>query len=201
MSAVSLKPLTQRRHQAGSASRGRRSRPTLAHVLLGLILSSVAGCASDARGTANPMPSPPPSPSVSPTPQDEQGAVLAQYRKFWATLTPVSRMPAAQRQAVLAEVALDPALKSLLVGMREADAKGHVFYGADVPRPVVRIDPTATTALVDDCQDSSNAGLAVKSTGKRLTVGVARNHVSVTMKRRAGDVWKVAYVDYTKTSC
>lgn len=201
MSAVSLKPLTQRRHRAGSASRGRRSRPTLAHVLLGLILSSVAGCASDARGTANPMPSPPPSPSVWPTPQDEQGAVLAQYRKFWATLTPVSRMPAAQRQAVLAEVAVDPALKSILAGFAQADTKRQVLYGQNLPRPTLRINPDATIALVDDCQDSRRAGVADKPTGRAITQGVERNHVSVTMKKQPGAVWKVAYVDYTKTQC
>lgn len=127
--------------------------------------------------------------------------MLAQYRKFWATLTPVSRMPAAERRAVLAELAVDPALKSILFGMTQADSKGQVFYGSDVPRPVARINPDATTGLVDDCQDSSRAGVAERATGKRVTVGVARNHVSVTMKKQPGEQWKVAFIDYAKSPC
>ncbi len=124
-----------------------------------------------------------------------------QYRKFWDSLTPISRMPAPERRAVLAQLAVDPALKSLLAGMTQADAKGEVFYGAAVPRPTVRINPDATTALVDDCQDGAQAGIADKSTGEKKTVGVARNRVSVTMKKQPGELWKVAYVDYTKSPC
>ncbi len=85
--------------------------------------------------------------------------------------------------------------------MTNADAKRQVFYGADVPRPKVRISPDGATALVDDCQDSTGAGIADRDTGKHLTVGVARNHVAVTMKRLLGDDWKVAFVSYTKTPC
>ena len=166
------------------------------------VVVGLAGCGNDAtkaRASEQP-PSAVTSVNPSPTP-DEQGLLLAQYRKFWSSLTPVSRMPAAERQAVLAEVAVDPALKSLLHGMSQGDAKGQVFYGADVPRPTVRINPDDTTALVDDCQDSSHAGLIDKASGKRLTVGVARNHVSVTMKKQPDDLWKVSYVDYSKSPC
>lgn len=165
-------------------------------LLVGAAACNGGGSAAQPRASTSES-----SPVASPTPVDEQVALLAQYRKFWASLTPVSRMPAAQRRDVLAQLAVDPALKSLLAGMRNADAKGQVFYGADVPRPTVRINPDATTALVNDCQDSSKAGIAEKATGKRLTVGTPRNRVSVTMKKKPGELWKVAYVDYAKSSC
>lgn len=102
---------------------------------------------------------------------------------------------------MLTELAVDPALKSILAGFVEADAKGQVLYGANVPRPTARINPDASTGLVDDCQDSSKAGVAERSTGKRVTVGVARNHVSVTMKKQTGGLWKVAFIDYAKSPC
>lgn len=179
----------------------RRLRVTIA--LAGSLLAAgLAGCSGDANGNSvNPPSTATTTPSITPTPVDEQAALMAQYRKFWASLTPVSRMPAAERRSVLAELAVDPALKSLLFGMTQADAKGQVFYGAPIPRPTARIHPDGTTALVRDCQDGRQAGLAEKASGKRLTVGVVRNHVSVTMKKQPGEQWKVAFIDYAKSPC
>jgi len=34
-----------------------------------------------------------------------------------------------------------------------------------------------------------------------VTVGVPHNHVVVTMKRASNDLWKIAFVSYTKTPC
>lgn len=201
MSASLSMPPARTRHELASAPSGARWRPVLACALAVLVGSGIAGCAGDADGAASPSPTLSVRPSPSASPVDEQAALLGQYRKFWESLTPISRLPETERQPALAELAVDPALKSLLEGMRQADTKGQVFYGADVPRPKVRINPDATTALVDDCQDSSNAGIAVKETEERVTVGVARNHVSVTMKKQPGAPWKVAFIDYTKSPC
>jgi hypothetical protein len=201
MSASLSTPPARGRHELASAPRGARWRPVLVCALIGVLGSGLAGCGSDADGAAAPSPSLSAPSTPPPSPVDEQAALLTQYREFWESLTPISRLPEAERQPALAELAVDPALKSLLEGMRQADTKGQVFYGADVPRPEVRINPDATTALVDDCQDSSNAGIAVKDTEERVTVGVARNHVSVTMKKQPGGPWKVAFIDYTKSPC
>lgn len=201
MSASLSTPPAPERHELASGPHGARWRPVLVCALAGVLSSGLAGCAKDADGAAAPAPSvtAPASPAASPV--DEQAALLAQYRKFWASLTPISRLPEPERQPALAELAVDPALKSLLAGMRQADIKGQVFYGMNVPRPEVRINPDATTALVDDCQDSSNAGIAMKETEERVTVGVERNHVSVTMKKQPGGPWKVAFIDYAKSPC
>ena len=132
---------------------------------------------------------------------DEQQTILGQYRKFWASLTAVSRMPATRRRAALAPFTTDPELKSLLAGMLATDAKGQVFYGADKPRASqASVAPDGHKAVVDDCQDSSAAGVARRSDFAPLTKGRSRNHVVVTMKK-PGDTWKVYFVAYTKTPC
>lgn len=205
MHASPLAPPTSRRRQqlAPAPRNADRRRPHAASAVVGsLLVAMLAGCSGDANGhSVDPLSTATGIPSIAPTVVDEEAALLAQYRTFWASLTPISRMPAAERRAVLAKLAVDPALKSLLFGMTQADAKGQVFYGTPIPRPTARINPDDTTALVRDCQDGRQAGLAEKASGKRLTVGVARNHVSVTMKKQPGEQWKVAFVDYAKSPC
>ena len=111
-------------------------------------------------------------------------------------------MPAAQRRFKLAEVAVNPELKSLVGGMASNDRDGQVFYGAQILHPMpIRVTQDGTTAVVDDCQDSRHTGLADKATMATVTVGVAHNHVVLTMKRTADDLWKVAFVSYTTTRC
>jgi hypothetical protein len=131
----------------------------------------------------------------------EQELILGQYRKFWASLTAVSRMPAADRRAALTPYTVDPQLKSLLAGMAATDKKGQVFYGANVPRATAAsVSADGQKAVVDDCQDSTGAGVARRSDQAPLTKGTARNHVVVTMKKSEG-AWKVYFVSYTKTPC
>ena len=102
---------------------------------------------------------------------------------------------------MLAKYSADPELKSLLRGMASADSKGQVFYGRNMPRPrILRSSLDQGVIVVDDCQDSSHAGLADRKTGKRLTVGVARNHVVATLHQLAG-TWKVVFVSYSSTKC
>jgi hypothetical protein len=174
----------------------------LSLVAAALTLGAAAGCNDDSPKT-NASPIVNSATTVSPTPSatGEQGAILSQYRLFWSSLTPVSRMAPAARRAELAKFTVDPELKSLVAGMSATDRKGQVYYGADRLRATqASISPDGTTAVVNDCQDSTHSGLASRASGERLTVGVARNHVVVTMKKSSG-VWKVAFVAYTKTPC
>lgn len=178
------------------------ARPVAKSLLTGsLILATAAGCNGSSKGVGiQPIPSSTaPVTTVTSTPS-VQDQILTQYRAFWAKLTPVSRMPAASRRAALAPYAIDPELKSLIAGFASLDAKGQILYGANKPRPVASISPDGTTAVVNDCQDSSSAGAANRKTSAPVTKGVARNHVVVTMKQSA-DVWKVYFVSYTKTPC
>lgn len=179
------------------------ARPVAKSLLVGslLLVATAAGCNGNSKGVGlQPIPSSTtPTAIATPTPS-VQDQILTQYRAFWAKLTPVSRMPAASRRAALAPYAIDPELKSLVAGFATLDAKGQVLYGANKPRPVASISPDGTTAVINDCQDSSSAGAADRKTSAPVTKGVPRNHVVVTMKQSA-EVWKVYFVSYSKTPC
>lgn len=200
-----LPPTVGRDGGPGRASRETSGRHPQTRLLVRSVLPLVllAGCSSDGPDVATEAPSPTGSPSVTATPSasSEQELVLGQYRKFWASLTAVSRMPAAERRAALAPYTVDPQLKSLLAGMAATDKKGQVFYGADKPRATqASISSDGARAVIDDCQDSTGAGVADLKSGKRLTFGSARNHVVVTMQRVDSE-WKVYFVSYTQKPC
>jgi hypothetical protein len=190
------------RRRPAQAHCGKPARRLVTSLLVGsLSLLSLSSCSDDANGSAAPTATPSSMPSPTATPIGEQAALLAQYRNFWASLTPIQQMPAASRRSALAEFAVEPALSSLLAGMATTDAKGQQFYGANVPRASqAEVTPDGMRAVVDDCQDTSQAGLAEKATGNRLTVGVPRSHVVVTLQRTGG-VWKVSFVSYPKAPC
>lgn len=174
-----------------------------ASLMSAVALTVVAAGCDIGRSDATPTGPSTPSTLTSATPSpDERVMLLNQYRKFWITLTPISRMPTAVRRTELAKVAIDPELKSLLAGMSKNDRAGQVFYGAAIPHPrPVPLSPDRATAVVDDCQDAASTGLATRSTLAPVTVGVARNHVVVTMKKAPDGLWKVAFVSHTKTPC
>lgn len=203
MSASAVQPSAHGREGAsdrvtGGHSPTNRARTSLLVGCAATLL--VSGCSSGKPTIADPTPGTS-TPSPTATPADEQQLVLGQYRKFWASLTDVSRMPASQRRAALAPFTVDPELKSLLAGMITTDAKHQVYYGAAVPRAdAASLSPDGSRAVVDDCQDSRNSGLARRSDLAPLTKGVSRNHVVVTMTK-ASDVWKVYFVSYSKQPC
>lgn len=102
---------------------------------------------------------------------------------------------------MLAAYSADPELKSLLGGMATADRKSQVFYGENIPRAkLLRFSVQQGVAVIDDCQDSSRAGLADRKTGKRLTIGVKRNHVVATLHLVDG-TWRVVFISYSRTKC
>jgi hypothetical protein len=184
-------------------SGGDAARLSIRTVLIGAVLSAaLVGCNGNGKVQVEPIATgSSPSATASATPVSEQQAILSQYRAFWSSLTSVSRMPAAQRRFALMAYTVDPQLKSLLAGMARIDAKDQVFYGADAPRAThASVSPDGGTAVVNDCLDSRHSGVARRSDLAPLTRGVARNHVTVTMKKSAGD-WKIYFVSYTKTPC
>jgi hypothetical protein len=188
-----------------SRHRTRRARAARAGLAIGAVLV-LSGCSGGGHGSAQSASTAPVSPPSTPTssspPSDVRAQVLAQYRAFWQQLTPASRALAAARAAMLSPYAGDPELASLLRGMAQADSKSQVFYGENLPRPkLLRYSAPQGTAVVDDCQDSAHAGVAERRSRRHLTVGVARNHVVVTMHRDASGSWRVVFVSYTRTKC
>lgn len=199
--------MTQAVVAGGGGAQLRRDRGTVGLLAcLGAVICGglATGCTGSASGVAQPF-TPPPSATSSPSPSTTASArtlVLTQYGAFWSHLTVVSEAAAAERRQMLSAFATNPALGSLLKGMATADRKGQVFYGQDIPRPrLLRFSDQQGVAVVDDCQDSSHSGIADKSTGRHLTVGVSRNHAVVTMHRGDDGQWRVAFVSYTRTKC
>ena len=81
-------------------------------------------------------------------------------------------MPADQVTPALTAVAVDPALSRLQAQNTQFRAEGKVGYGANIiyvawPKPINGGD----TAMLDDCQDGSQAGYLDAKTGNKLTVG------------------------------
>ena len=192
--------------RTGAASRLDR-RPVRCRrlLLMAVVSAAVAGCSSgghvgigDSAHATSPSATASPSSSPPPSARDQ---VLSQYRAFWAHLTQASLVPAAQRSPLLSPYAVDPELSSLLRGMESGDRKGTVFYGQDVPRPsITSLSVAQGLAVIRDCQDSSKAGNAVRRTGRKLTVGVARHLVISTMHLTDG-AWRVAFVTYEQSKC
>lgn len=169
-------------------------------------LAGLASACSSGGASARDLPSPTSAPSAPASPTSaaasETEQILAQYRGFWKALTAASRAPEADRRQALAGYAADPALRSLLSGIAAKRRDGQWYYGENLPRP--RLESSSLGAgvvVVDDCQDSSHAGLSSITSGRHLTVGVKRNHVVSTMHRMPDGLWRVVFVTYPKTPC
>lgn len=211
MSPSIVRPAQRHRHSEPMPAPRRSAAPRGRHsgLVVGAVIACLlSGCSAGSTPTA--VNAPPtavgsPTASRSSTPAravpDRQALLLAQYRAFWSSLAAVSRMPATKRRKVLSAVVIDPALRSALANMAELEARGQVLYGRNQPRPTAKISPDGITAVVNDCQDSTHAGVATQRTLAPVTVGVARNHVVVTMKKVDGSAWKIAFISYTKTPC
>ncbi len=125
----------------------------------------------------------------------EEEQILAQYRRFSASLTTLSNLPAAERPALLGEIATDPLYTQGLEGLAAGDAAGEINYGqAKVSPRVANIG--LATAVVQDCQDGSQTGRARKSDGTKLTVGLAAELAVTQMRRGPDGIWRVAEVVY-----
>ena len=129
----------------------------------------------------------------------DRAAIEAQWDKLWRIYAALPHTAEGDRQALAAEVAVDPALANLLTDANTLNSKGWDTYGQFTsritwPHPV---DGKAT-AVIADCQDASQAGSLETSTGNKTTVGVARNPLQGTFVRGQDGVWRVDRVFYLK---
>jgi hypothetical protein len=189
-----------RRRRAGETS-------AAAGIALAALLAALGGCSSSSSNLSQPLGSQSPSTATSPpvtdspTPSPTDSA-LAQYRAFWAALTPASKAPASEREAMLAPYAADPELKSLLQGIsRDRDA-GRVYYGTPTVRPTVTtISVERKIAVIRDCQDATKTGDEDAASGRLLTKGTARNLVVSTLHLLDDGKWRVVFVTFPKQKC
>ena len=129
----------------------------------------------------------------------DRAAVEAQWVKSWDVLLAIGTTPAGDREALAATVAVDPT-KSNIVGAGTAlDSQGLQTYGTLGHRISWPQDINGgSTAVIDDCQDRSQAGSMKVATGDKVTVGVPRDHYQGNLVKGDDGVWRVAQVYYLK---
>ncbi len=182
-----------------------KARPLIRHLPFGAVLVAMLTLTSACtdRGSGAPLPSPPsatrPTATTTSSPaQPEEAAVVAQYRRYLEVS--YTNWSSTERRARLAAVLVDPALSVHLVNLGRMDAAGEILFGRLISRdPRVAID--GNTATVVDCQDTSESGRRIESSGKVLSVGVPRVEATVTLNRGDDDIWRVSEVEYGSTSC
>jgi hypothetical protein len=121
--------------------------------------------------------------------------VLKQYRKFWRVTSHLTDVPSHERPGLIKEVATRPILPIIMTNLARMDTAGEVLYGQPRARSP-RVEFDGRTAIVRDCQDTSNSGRKKESTGQILSRGVSRAAVTVTLKRGEDGVWRASEVDY-----
>jgi predicted small secreted protein len=129
----------------------------------------------------------------------DRAAVEAQWIKSWDVLLGIARTPAADREAVAATVAVDPIKAKMLEAATALDSQGLDTYGTlghriSWPQPI----NGGTNAVIDDCQDRSQAGSLNTATGDKVTVGVPRDHYQGSLVKGDDWVWRVAQAYYLK---
>ena len=87
---------------------------------------------------------------------------------------------------------VDPALSGALKDARTVNDKGWETYGEIAhriswPKPV----NGASTALIDDCMDTSKSGSLETRTGDKRTVGTERLHVQGSLTKGPDGIWRV----------
>jgi hypothetical protein len=172
---------------------------------------SSAAAASPSQSSASDSSAPQSSAVASPSPTAgtdstlpsgeavDRAAVESQWIKSWDVLLAIGRTPAADREALAASVAVDPIKAKMLEAGTQFDSQGLQTYGTlghriSWPQSI----NGAPTAVIDDCQDRSQAGSMKTATGDKVTVGVPRDHYQGNLVKGDDGVWRVAEVYYLK---
>lgn len=192
--------------------RGQRQRGAWM-VGLAVLLVGLAGCGGSSgvkvqdppSGAATPThsasASAPVSPSGSPssatdTATSTKAAVQAAWLHFWQVDGEIDTYPQAQLPELAASVSVDP-IKSQLVKAAKADKIiGAVTYGQLVHHIYSTTLVGPKTAHLGDCVDGSHSGSMIKSTGKKRTVGPAKNNNVASLVLGADGKWRVATIAY-----
>jgi len=129
----------------------------------------------------------------------DRAAVEAQWVKSWDVFLAIAITPAADREALVATVSVDPNRSKMLEAGSQFDAQGVQTYGTlghriSWPQPI----NGATTAVIDDCQDRSQSGSMKTATGDKVTVGVPRDHYQGSLVKGDDGIWRVAQMFYLK---
>jgi hypothetical protein len=167
----------------------------------------LSGCSADRAGAptatqgsttgvgAGSAPSPTPAPAT-----DDRTAIAAAYEQFWRQLHDVAGKPDSEWRRELGEVATDPQLSTTLQGLGLLRQQSLTLYGQETAR-VSSVEVDGDRATLVDCQDGSTAGQAETPSGKRKTVGIARNPVTTSLVRGPDRRWRVSEIKYPGGEC
>jgi len=122
----------------------------------------------------------------------DRAAAEAIWRKFVSLIGTVESLPAGEVDAAVSSVAVDPTASRMRAENAQFRAEGRAGYGQAIslitwPQPIGGQD----TAVLNDCQDESQAGFLDVKTGNKLTVGTVNTPYRGTLQRTA-DGWRVA---------
>jgi len=122
--------------------------------------------------------------------------------RFWEVTDNLPTVPETERRYAASSVAVEPTLTQVLHQAKSLADNGLVVYGTSVFHPhwEQSVDGKST-AVMEDCTDTSQSGSMVAATGERRTVGVPDNNTRATFAKGPNGVWRVKeiffFVDLT----
>lgn len=180
------------------------TRHTTLATVVGLLTAGLTGCTSNGDPATitsatttttktSPTASATPSTSLDPAAkeaQDRQDAEIV-WRKFNGLIRTIASLSPDQVEPAITEVAVDPQSSRLRDGYAKLKAQHQAGYGQDIsyiswPQPI----DGKNTAVLNDCQDGSQAGFLDTQTGNKLTVGTPNTPVRGTLQRTPAG-WRV----------
>ena len=131
--------------------------------------------------------------TVSAAEADDRAAAEAQWTKYWEVYAALPHTPEDQWDALLTPVAVESMINAAKDDARSIRDEGNDTYGTVGHRftwtkPVGGSD----TAVLQDCNDGSQAGAYETATGNKITVGVPRQNTMGTLVRGPDGIWRVS---------
>lgn len=157
--------------------------------LAAVAVLAVGACSTPAQQTDLQSPTSATSTATSPTVSADEQAVLDAYDAFYVALDAARKDPTKARE-ILTPVAAGEQLEQTTAKLVEADANGIEEYGSPVLRSPVVASLQDDTAVIRDCQDTSQVGSRQRATGEQLSKGLEQDSARTTLHRTNG-VWKV----------
>ena len=127
----------------------------------------------------------------------DRKAIETAWAQYWVTSSQAISQPPAEQKKLLSAVAVNPALQLVLDSTAKFNKNGWTDYGSVSHRPYWSTPVNGkSTAVMGDCMDDSKAGSMDIKTGKKLTVGVARDNTRVTLVKGTDSGWRVKKIEY-----
>jgi hypothetical protein len=173
-------------------------------------IATLAACGSSAPTVSLPprQSSAPAAAASSPAPQTSaKQAVIDAYMAFWPASSRAEKTDnATKARAILAPYVASTYISYMISGMQSAWAKGEVSWGTSVEHiqsvVVATLNSGQQTAVVRDCQNDSDSGLANAQTGALVpgTLGSAEQELYTSMGLLNGH-WLIEQVTFIGDTC